>query len=253
LSEEETELELLRRERRELIDRLRDLERERAQAAAALPMASHTLLLPVTALRLQLDVLAVRAGERDVPGAWLLEHAGAMRRQVERMEQLLRAAIELWRDRTGAPPAPTEPCDLAAIARAVVAAHADEAGRAAVALTVDAPAALVGPWHAARLRFVAANLVSNALRHGAGTPVTVTVGGDDERAWLRVSDRGPGVAAAEREHVFEPFNRGEGGGFGLGLWIVRELAGSLGGEVAIGDEPDGGARFTVSLPRLTRR
>ena len=66
---------------------------------------------------------------------------------------------------------------------------------------------------------------------------------------LAVGDEGPGVPAAERESIFEPFVSGRAGGTGLGLAVVRRIAEAHGGSVAVGDRPDGGAEFVLRLPR----
>ena len=83
--------------------------------------------------------------------------------------------------------------------------------------------------------------------------MTVSVRRDGDKAVLEVSDRGPGVPADLREHVFERFARGGGdaapsGGSGLGLAIVRAVTSSHGGHVELLDAQGGGARFVVTLP-----
>ncbi|MXN80280.1 two-component sensor histidine kinase, partial [Burkholderia sp. 4701] len=73
---------------------------------------------------------------------------------------------------------------------------------------------------------------------------------------LSVDDDGPGIAAADRDRVFEPFHRLDSsrdrqtGGFGLGLTIVRSVALAHGGDVGLDDTPLGGARFAITLPSL---
>jgi two-component system OmpR family sensor kinase len=104
------------------------------------------------------------------------------------------------------------------------------------------------------LHRLAGNLVENALIHTpAGTPVTVSVRREGDRAVLEVADRGPGVPYHLRDRVFERFARGAGdaapsGGSGLGLAIVRAVTAAHGGEVEIRDAEGGGARFVVTLP-----
>jgi signal transduction histidine kinase len=97
-------------------------------------------------------------------------------------------------------------------------------------------------------------LLDNALRYGpSGEPIRVTVGWDGERAHVEVADRGPGVHPAEREKIFERFQRGRSAstaaGFGLGLAIGRELAERMGGSLALaGEEGQQGTRFRLELP-----
>jgi len=105
-----------------------------------------------------------------------------------------------------------------------------------------------------RLEQVIANLVANARLHGQGIE-RVRVEVDDGRARVIVEDRGPGVAAGERERIFERFYRApstgrSAGGVGLGLALVAEHVGLHGGRVWVEnrDGENGGARFVVELP-----
>ena len=149
--------------------------------------------------------------------------------------------------------APRAPVDLAAVAREA----AEEAG----ALSSDHPVSLDLPQPvtidgvADDLHRLAGNLVENALIHTvAGTPVTVSVRREGDRAVLEVADRGPGVPTGLRERVFERFARGSGdtgrtGGSGLGLAISRTIVQAHGGQLTIDSEVGRGTVVTVSLPR----
>jgi signal transduction histidine kinase len=96
-------------------------------------------------------------------------------------------------------------------------------------------------------------LLDNALRYGPpAEPIRVTVGCDADLAHVEVADRGPGVHPAEREQIFERFQRGRSAnaeaGFGLGLAIGRELAERMGGALALaGEEGETGTRFRLAL------
>ncbi len=99
-----------------------------------------------------------------------------------------------------------------------------------------------------------ANLLLNAVRHTpAGTPVFLMVGLErgGQRVFFTVADRGPGFPLAMRERLFKKFERGDAaraGGLGLGLSIVRGFAVAQGGEIVVGENPGGGAVFTIYLP-----
>jgi signal transduction histidine kinase len=113
------------------------------------------------------------------------------------------------------------------------------------------PTRIVGD--AVRLSRMLRNLLDNAARH-AKTEVSVAAHARGDHAVLTVDDDGPGIAAADRERVFDRFVRLDAnrsrraGGAGLGLAIVREIVAAHHGTVSIADRPGGGTRVTVQLP-----
>lgn len=116
------------------------------------------------------------------------------------------------------------------------------------------PANLVGSGDQRLLRRVMLNLIANALRFTpTGETITIHVRRqDDQTILLAVADRGPGVAPAERERIFEPFMQGDGEsarGFGLGLAFCREVINAHGGKIWVEENPGGGSRFCISLPQ----
>ena len=136
----------------------------------------------------------------------------------------------------------TEPVDLLALA-------AEEGARTGVSVSGD-PAIVSGdPKLLTRL---VRNLMQNALRHGS-PPVTAQVGIEDGKVVLKVRDHGPGIPEGSGERVFEPFFRPQGrsetgGGWGLGLSLVRQIAGHHGATVRHEAPADGGACFVVTFP-----
>jgi signal transduction histidine kinase len=106
---------------------------------------------------------------------------------------------------------------------------------------------------AASLTRAIQNLIANATRHGAaGKWVGVNASFDGKSVAVTVEDRGPGIAARDMPHLFEPFYRGRGAdrvrGSGLGLTIVKQIAAAHGGSVAVERRREGGAVFTLRLP-----
>jgi len=210
--------------------------------------ASHELRTPLTSILANLELLeAELAGEQRDMADSALRSSRRMRRLVG--DLLLLARADAGHD------VPRSQVDLSAVAA--------EAAREAGALSSDHPVSLDLPGLPGPvlvngvsddLHRLAGNLIENALIHTpAGTPVTVSVRHDGDRAILEVSDRGPGVPVDMRDLVFERFARGAGdaapsGGSGLGLAIVRAVTAAHGGEVEILDAEGGGARFVVTLP-----
>ena len=104
------------------------------------------------------------------------------------------------------------------------------------------------------LRRLMRNLLENAQRYAAGSPIEATVAAFNQGARLRVTDRGPGIPEQERERIFEPFYRlpgmreSEDGGVGLGLALVRQIARRHGGDFRCVPREGGGTCFEVELP-----
>lgn len=157
---------------------------------------------------------------------------------------------------------PIAPGDLV---RAVVGRFAAAAAEKHIALTVDVAADLpVIQADEQRLGQALANLVDNAVRHTPpGSQVRVRAHANGGQLVLSVTDDGPGILAADLDHVFDRFWRGEHsrnratGGSGLGLVIVKQLVEAHGGAVRVESPPSdsqgnvGGTRFVVTLPNGT--
>jgi signal transduction histidine kinase len=206
--------------------------------------ASHELRSPLTVIRTEADVTLADpdAGVRELRamGAGVLDAA-------DEMEALMEGLLVLAQ--SGRPRADAEPVDLAGVA----AAAARGVRPAGVGVRLDlAPVRVRGERRL--LERLAANLIENGVRYNApGGHVAVRTGAEDGRAVLHVENSGPVVPAAVAERLLEPFERGgrarDGRGSGLGLSIVRAVAESHGGRVALAPRPQGGLAVDVVLPR----
>ncbi|MCC7139736.1 MAG: HAMP domain-containing protein [Planctomycetes bacterium] len=143
-----------------------------------------------------------------------------------------------------------ERVDLTGLVDDVLRASAPAAQRDHVVLrreVVPVPAVL---GDAAQLHQVVLNLVTNALQAvDEGETVVVALRPDGDRVLLEVRDEGPGVDPALRDRIFEPFFSGREGGTGLGLFVSYGIVERHGGTLEVGDAPEGGARFSMRLPR----
>jgi signal transduction histidine kinase len=135
---------------------------------------------------------------------------------------------------------------------AVAAASATAAQRDVTITTIGADrSALELDADPVRLGQVVTNLLTNAVRHSPpGGQVTVAVAADERSVTVTVTDTGPGIEG-DPERVFDRFAKSaDSGGSGLGLTIARQLVERHGGTITAANVPTGGARFTVTLPRL---
>jgi two-component system OmpR family sensor kinase/two-component system sensor histidine kinase QseC len=217
--------------------------------------AAHELRSPLTALKLQAQVLR-RLNGPDGDAASRDAALESLVAGVDRASRLVEQLLALARSEPGAPAAPFAPVALAALMRQVL---ADNAAPLAAArgsrITLEADDAVSVPGDAAALAMLLRNLVDNALRYSpAGGTVCLTLrSGTDGRTGplLTVDDSGPGIPAADRERVFERFVRGaaaaQASGSGLGLAIVRAIANRHGATVSLGDSPLGGLRVALQF------
>jgi signal transduction histidine kinase len=230
----------------------RQLRHQEEARRAFVATASHELRTPLTSLDGMLELVDddLRSGDPDLDEVRaLLERARAQSRRLGRLAadlldlSRLDAEVQLR----------SEPVELGELSRAVLAEF--ELGTAERHLSADlddsaGPVwALGDPGSVARILRI---LLDNAVRISPeGGRVSVELH-NGSLASLSVGDNGPGVAAEDRELIFDRFQRGRDtarhSGFGLGLAIGRELAGRMGGELVLDPDYGPGARFTLRLP-----
>lgn len=217
---------------------------------------SHELRTPLARLRFAIDALAQQpdAAERE-------RAAQACERDIDELEGLVDASLMLARLDVGAVRAVPAAGDLACWLARELASIAPLLQPHAVSSDVS----LEGPvcFDARLLPYALRNGLRNAARH-ARSRIDVSAwlepaaGGEPARVCVAVDDDGPGVPAALREAVFEPFRRLDGereraqAGFGLGLGIARRIAESHGGRASIRQAPLGGARLLLEWPAFAR-
>jgi len=215
-----------------------------------LSIASHELRTPVTSLQLAVQS-AITIGS-DAPAGFLPRAFESAERQTRRLGRLVDALLDVSRIQAGRLELQREPTDLSAIVREVAALFSDDARRAGCEVRLELEDGVVGRWDRVRLEQVATNLLSNAIKYGAAAPIDLAVRRVDGRARLAVCDAGIGVPEAERNRIFERFERAVSakhyGGLGLGLYIARSIIEAHGGTITVTSAPTGGARFVVELP-----
>jgi signal transduction histidine kinase len=212
--------------------RIRRFVEDRTQMLAAI---SHDLRTPITRLRLRAEFV-----EDD-------EQRAKMLSDLEEMEQMIAATLAFARD--DAAREPRARVDVATLVQGLV----DDMAASGVEASYQGPDTLVVHARPAALKRALANLVDNAARYGKRARVTLATLEHD--VTVLIEDDGPGIPAADRERVFQPFVRLESsrsrdtGGTGLGLAIARAAVRAHGGDICLSDAPGGGLAVTVVLPR----
>jgi two-component system sensor histidine kinase KdpD len=224
------------------------LRQSDAVKTAVLRAVSHDLRSPLTAIRAASDGLENRALTLDSSDREALWET--IRIEVHRLERLVENLLDL--SRLDAGPAVRRPemwtVDIV-LARALEQLGV-EGDRVTVSLKSGAPLPI--RVDAAQIERVLVNLLENALKFSSPTdPVSVSASRGAGRVLVRVRDRGPGILVADRERIFEPFERGsgEGRGSGLGLAIARGFAEANGGVIRVESSSEqGGSTFVLDLP-----
>jgi signal transduction histidine kinase len=188
-----------------------------------------------------------------IPREKLLQLFGGAEGQVLRLVALVDDLLDVTRLTSKRLKLRPEPMDLARAVRDVVERHAGEVREAGCALELEARAPVLGAWDRLRIEQVVTNLLTNAVKYAPGARVRVSVASDDAHARVLVADEGPGIAPADQERIFHPFERAvrylDVSGFGLGLFIVRQIVEAHGGSVTLDSAPGRGTIFRVELPR----
>ncbi|WNG18756.1 ATP-binding protein [Cystobacter fuscus] len=215
-----------------------------------LSVASHELKTPLTRFRLQLELVARSLSEesRERIGARLDTASQA----VGNLAALVETLLDVSRINTGQLHLRFHDVDLGVLVAEAVEDARDEAERAGCTLDSRGNASLVARCDRTRIRQVIDNLLSNAVKFGRGKPVEVHLEAEGGIARVSVIDHGIGIDPRDRSRIFERFERAVSsrhyGGFGLGLWIARQVVEAHRGDITVTSTPGGGSTFTLELP-----
>jgi PAS domain S-box-containing protein len=217
-------------------------------------IASHELKTPLTSLQLHVEGLlrSVQRGE-TLGSARSLKKLQAVAQQVTRQERLVHELLDFSHVAAGGLNFQLEEFDLSQLLYEVAERFEEDLAKRQCTLEIDTSGPVLGTWERLRMDQIITNLLSNALKYAPNTAISLRLRADEEHATLHVVDRGPGIAVEDQERIFRRFERAVSrrnyGGFGLGLWLVREIVARLGGAVSVQSEPGHGATFTVVVPR----
>jgi signal transduction histidine kinase len=222
-----------------------------------LGMISHELRTPLTALSLQVERMQRNAAELANRHQESLERIAS---SAGRLREMIETLLEYARIESGHVSVNPESFDLCDSLRKAVAHHRHEAEQRGLEIRCwlrDTPAVVVTDRRLVDL--VMSNLVDNAIKFTPSGTIDVALErSPDGDHRVAVTDTGPGIALALQKKIFEPFEQlGPGRrplvGIGLGLALVRDIAGALGGRIELVSEPNVGSTFTFVLPAAAAR
>lgn len=227
----------------QLIEKNRELEKAYQELDRFVYSASHDMRAPLMSI---LGIVRLARLDRETPAD---EHFRMIEESVLKLDVFIRNIIQYYKNNRFEPE--HQPVDWAGIVRECVEANRYQRGEEVIECETDVRQEGEFRSDGIKLRLILNNLVSNAIKYSDGHPkIRIAVDSGPERAILKVSDNGVGIAQGDVEQVFKMFYRGThpNSGSGLGLYIVRDAVTRLHGSVTVRSEEGAGTEFTVEIP-----
>ncbi|KJZ64229.1 hybrid sensor histidine kinase/response regulator [Pseudomonas fluorescens] len=253
------ELEQSRREQEALLKQLQSTQLELEQAVRMrddfMSIVAHEVRTPLNGLILETQLRKMHLA-RDNAAAFTLDKMHAMvdrdERQIKSLIRLIEDMLDVSRIRTGKLSIRPTRFDLSALVRSLLQNFAPQVDAAESSITLEAGQPVVGSWDEFRIEQVISNLLTNALRYGAKSPITVKVYSESGQARVEVRDLGIGIGEENQKRIFQQFERVTAkhavAGLGLGLFISEQIVAAHGGSITVESRIGEGALFRVCLP-----
>ena len=253
------ELEQSRREQEALLKQLQSTQLELEQAVRMrddfMSIVAHEVRTPLNGLILETQLRKMHLA-RDNAAAFTLDKMHAMvdrdERQIKSLIRLIEDMLDVSRIRTGKLSIRPTRFDLSALVRGLLQNFAPQIDAAESSVTLEAEQPVVGSWDEFRIEQVISNLLTNALRYGAKSPITVKVYSESGQARVEVRDLGIGIGEENQKRIFQQFERVTAkyavAGLGLGLFISEQIVAAHGGSITVESRIGEGALFRVCLP-----
>ncbi|MDD4972714.1 MAG: chemotaxis protein CheB [Bacteriovorax sp.] len=252
------ELSQQKKELKKQVEELKKTKAELEQAIRAreefMAIATHELRTPLTALKLQAQSRK-RNLERGLDSALTTEKLAKMfdadNKQLERLTRLIDDMLDISRISSGKFTINLENFDLCSLIHEVVERNLELFKAAGMQLEINSCDPINGRWDKLRIEQVITNLLTNAIRYGAGKPVKINIRTEHERAVIIIEDQGIGIAEEDLKRIFQRFERVTGtevSGLGLGLYIVSQIIEAHNGSIKVESHLGTGSAFTIELP-----
>lgn len=252
-------LEQSRREQEALLLQLQSTQIELQQAVRMrddfMSIVAHEVRTPLNGLILETQLRKMHLA-RDNAAAFTLDKMRTMvdrdERQIKSLIRLIEDMLDVSRIRTGKLSIRPSCFDLTVLARAVLQNFAQQIEAADASVSLEAGQPVIGNWDEFRIEQVISNLLTNALRYGAKSPIQVKVYSEQGEARVEVRDFGIGISEENQQRIFQQFERvtvkHAVAGLGLGLFISEQIVTAHGGTITVESRIGEGALFRVCLP-----
>ncbi|EPL07116.1 hybrid sensor histidine kinase/response regulator [Pseudomonas sp. CF161] len=252
-------LEQSRREQEVLLKKLQATQNELEQAVRMrddfMSIVAHEVRTPLNGLILETQLRKMHLA-RDNAAAFTLDKMHAMvdrdERQIKSLIRLIEDMLDISRIRTGKLSIRPSRFDLCQLVRGLLENFAPQVDAAESSVSLCAEDSVEGQWDEFRIEQVISNLLTNALRYGAKSPIEVRVYRQGDEARVEVRDHGIGISEDNQKRIFQQFERVSGSpvaaGLGLGLFISEQIVAAHGGSITVQSRIGEGALFRVSLP-----
>lgn len=213
-------------------------------------VASHELRTPLTSLNLKAQMAARGTGLGSPEQNKKV--IGEMNEQVERLTRLVEDMLDIARYRGGTLPMDFGLCDIAEVVGQTLDRLAVQIESSGITLSRKLEGPILSYCDRLRVEQVVSNLVVNATKYAPNSPLGVSVSRVNDYARIVVSDGGPGIAAEDRERIFNKFERlnprDHSGGLGVGLYLSRAIIEAHDGRLSVESESGKGTTFVIDLP-----
>jgi len=252
-------LEQSRREQEALLKQLQATQNELEQAVRMrddfMSIVAHEVRTPLNGLILETQLRKMHLA-RDNASAFTLDKMHAMverdERQIKSLIRLIEDMLDISRIRTGKLSIRPSRVDLVQLVRGLLENFAPQVEAAESSIALNAEDSVLGQWDEFRIEQVISNLLTNALRYGAKSPIEVRVYSAGGQARVEVRDHGIGISEENQARIFQQFERVSVNhavaGLGLGLFISEQIVTAHGGTIEVDSRIGEGALFRVCLP-----
>lgn len=218
-------------------------------------IASHELKTPLTLLQLQHHVLESELKDAFPDAFESQKVQEILLKQNENLRRINRIADNILDEsqiNEGRLRFHFEEVDLSEVVSEILDRFKVSPNAQGVELSANIENKIIGFWDKFRIEQVILNLLSNAVRYGAGSPISVSLQKSQGEAKLSVSDKGPGIKTEDLQRIFSRYERATDDqsirGIGLGLFICDHIVRAHRGNIYVQNNSDQGAEFTISLP-----